>query len=137
MLLCNVFASRICCINDRANATIILSARFWISSSTRQQQDCNQVGAQSGLVPGPGWGPYGPIWALMNPYGPIWALMGPYGPLWALVGPYGPLWAHMGPYGPIWGPYGSSWRGPDMTKSGLLVKFGTFRVQKWYFDVMT
>ena len=23
------------------------------------------VGAQSGLGPGPGWGPYGPIWALM------------------------------------------------------------------------
>ena len=24
-----------------------------------------RVGAQSGLGPGPGWGPYGPIWALM------------------------------------------------------------------------
>ena len=36
-----------------------------------------RVGAQSGLGPGPGWGPYGPIWALMGPYGPIRALMGP------------------------------------------------------------
>ena len=24
-----------------------------------------RVGAQSGLGPGPGWGPYGPIWARM------------------------------------------------------------------------
>ena len=32
------------------------------------------------------------------------------------------------------GPYGSSWTGPDMTKSGLLVQFRTFRVQKLYFD---
>ena len=24
-----------------------------------------RVGARSGLGPGPGWGPYGPIWALM------------------------------------------------------------------------
>ena len=24
--------------------------------------------------------------------------------------------------------------GPDMTKSGLLVQFGTFQVQKLYFD---
>ena len=80
---------------------------------------CTKIldGAQSGLGPSPGWGPYGPIWALMGPYGPLWALMGPYGP--------------------IWGPYGSSWTGPDMTKSGLLVQFGTFRVQKWYFDEMT
>ena len=38
-----------------------------------------RVGAQSGLGPGPGWGPYGPIWALMGPYGPIWTLMGPPG----------------------------------------------------------
>ena len=38
-----------------------------------------RVGAQSGLGPGPGWGPYGPIWALMGPYGPIWAHMGPPG----------------------------------------------------------
>ena len=30
-----------------------------------------RVGAQSGLGPGPGWGPYGPIWALMGPYGPL------------------------------------------------------------------
>ena len=42
----------------------------------------------------------------------------------------GPIWALMGPYG-------SSWTGPDMTKSGLLVQFRTFRVQKWYFDEMT
>ena len=35
----------------------------------------------SGLAPGPGWGPYGPICALMGPY------MGPYGPIWALMGP--------------------------------------------------
>ena len=27
--------------------------------------------AQSGLGPGPGWGPYGPIWALMGPKGTI------------------------------------------------------------------
>ena len=39
-----------------------------------------------GLGPCPGWGPYGPIWALWALMGP----MGPYGPLWA-------LWAHMGP----------------------------------------
>ena len=49
-----------------------------------------RVGAQSGLGPGPGWGPYGPLWAH------IWAHMGPYGPI------YGPIWAHMGPYGPLW-----------------------------------
>ena len=42
-----------------------------------------RVGAQSGLGPGPGWGPYGPI-------GPLWA----HG---ALMGPYGPSWAHTGP----------------------------------------
>ena len=54
--------------------------------------------------------------------------------MWALMGPYGPLWARMGPYGPLWGPYGSSWTGPDMTKSGLLVEFDTFQVKKWYFD---
>ena len=61
-------------------------------------------GAPSGLGPCPGWGPYGPIWALMGPY------MGPYGPIWAHI------WAHMGPYapiyGPIWplmGPYGPLW----------------------------
>ena len=29
-----------------------------------------RVGAQSGLGPGPGWGPYGPI-------GPLWAHKGP------------------------------------------------------------
>ena len=38
-----------------------------------------RVGAQSGLGPGPGWGPYGPIWTLMGPY------MGPYGRLWVLL----------------------------------------------------
>ena len=70
----------------------------------------------------------------MGPYSPIWAHMAP---IWAHKGPYGPLWAYMGPYGPIWGPYGSSWTGPDMTKSGLLVEFVTFQVQKWYFDEMT
>ena len=32
-----------------------------------------RVGAQSGLGPGPGWGPYGPLWAL-------WSHVGPYGP---------------------------------------------------------
>ena len=34
----------------------------------------------------------------------------------------------------------SSWMakvGPDMTEVRVLVKFGTFRVQKWYFDEMT
>ena len=25
-----------------------------------------QVGAQSGLGPGPGWGPYGPLWVLLD-----------------------------------------------------------------------
>ena len=30
----------------------------------------DRVGAQSGLGPGPGWGPYGPI-------GPLWAHQGP------------------------------------------------------------
>ena len=68
--------------------------RVWTSSQ--------QIKLQSGLGPGPGWDPYGPI------YGPIWALMGPY------MGPCGPIWAHMGPCGPIWahvGPYGSSWTG--------------------------
>merc|ERR1712078_459466 len=39
-----------------------------------------RVGAQSGLGPGPGWGPYGPI-------GPLWAHKGPYGPIRALMGP--------------------------------------------------
>ena len=39
-----------------------------------------RVGAQSGLGPGPGWGPYGPI-------GPLWAHKGPYGPIKALMGP--------------------------------------------------
>ena len=48
---------------------------------------------------GPGWGPYGPIRALMGPYGPF--LMGPYGPLWALMGPCGPIWALMGPPGQV------------------------------------
>ena len=27
--------------------------------------------------------------------------------------------------------------GPDMTEVRVLVKFGTFRVPKWYFDEMT
>ena len=52
---------------------------------------------------------------------------------WSGLGPYGPLWAHMGPYGPLWGPYGSSWTGPDMTKSRLLVQFRTLRVQNVVF----
>ena len=39
-----------------------------------------RVGAQSGLGPGPGWGPYGPI-------GSLWAHKGPYGPIRALMGP--------------------------------------------------
>ena len=30
--------------------------------------------------------------------------------------------------------YLSSWTGPDMTKSRLLVNFRTFRVQNWAFD---
>ena len=30
-----------------------------------------RVGAQSGLGPGPDWGPYGPIWALMGPPGQV------------------------------------------------------------------
>ena len=30
-----------------------------------------RVGAQSGLGPGPGWGPYGPMWALMGPPGQV------------------------------------------------------------------
>ena len=45
--------------------------------------------AQAGLGPGPGWGPYGPLWAH------IWVHMGPYGPI------YGPMWAHMGPPGQV------------------------------------
>ena len=39
-----------------------------------------RFGAQSGLGPGPGWVPYGPL----------------YGPLWAHT------LAHMGPYGSSW-----------------------------------
>ena len=39
-----------------------------------------RVGAQSGLGPGPGWGPYGPI------YGPMWAHVGPYGSSWTGLG---------------------------------------------------
>ena len=38
-----------------------------------------RVGAQSGLGPGPGWRPSGPLWAH------IWAHMGPYGPIWVLL----------------------------------------------------
>ena len=83
----------------------------------------------------------------------VWAQYGPMeaGPIWARVfivgfslaraglGPspgWGPVrnGAHMGPYGPLWGPYGSSWTGPDMTKSGLLVQFRTFRVQNLFFN---
>ena len=30
--------------------------------------------------------------------------------------------------------YLSSWTGPDMTEVRVLVQFGTFRIQKWYFD---
>ena len=33
--------------------------------------------------------------------------------------------------------YLSSFTGPDMTEVRDLVQFGTFRVQKWYFDEMT
>ena len=33
--------------------------------------------------------------------------------------------------------YLSSWTGPDMTEVRVLVQFGTFRVQKWYFDEIT
>ena len=72
-----------------------------------------RVGAQSGLGPGPGWGPYGPLWAH------IWANMGPYGPI------YGPIWAHMGPYG-------TSWIGLGRLRKlsvKLLDQFRTFRVQ--------
>ena len=47
-------------------------------------------GALSGLGPCPGWGPYGPMWALMGPY------MGPYGSLWA---PYKPSWTGLGGLG--------------------------------------
>ena len=45
-----------------------------------------RVGAQSGLGPGPGWGPYVPLWAH------IWAHMGPHGSIWAHMGPYGSSW---------------------------------------------
>ena len=53
----------LCCLAIEAfpeNLASIVVARAW-------------VGAQSGLGPGPGWGPYGPI-------GPLWAHKGPYGP---------------------------------------------------------
>ena len=30
--------------------------------------------------------------------------------------------------------YLSSWTGPDMTEVRVLVQFGMFRVQKWYFE---
>ena len=37
--------------------------------------DCSlaraRVGAQSGLGPDPGWGPYGPLWAHMGPPGQV------------------------------------------------------------------
>ena len=46
------------------------------------------------------------------------------------MGPYGPIWALMGPPGQVLA-------GPDMTEVRVLVQFGTFRVQKWYFDEMT
>ena len=63
---------------------------------------------QIGLfIIGPGWGPYGSIWALMDLYGPIWALMGPPGQVLA---------------------------GPDMSDFRLLVEFYMFWVQNWVFD---
>ena len=34
-------------------------------------------------------------------------------------------------------PPGQVLAGPDMTEVRVLVQFGTFRVQKWYFDEMT
>ena len=43
-------------------------------------------GGQSGLGPGPGWGPYGSIWAIMGTYGPLWAHMGPYVSSWTDLG---------------------------------------------------
>ena len=42
-----------------------------------------RVGAQSGLGPGPGWGPNGPLWAHMRS---LWAHMGPYGSSWTGLG---------------------------------------------------
>ena len=63
--------------------------------------------AQAGLGPGPGWGPYGPLWAH------IWVLMGPYGPLWVLLG--------------------RSWKFRQISVR-LLDQFRTFRVQKLDFD---
>ena len=57
--------------------------------------------------PGPGWSPYGPMWALMVPYGSIWALMGPPGQVLA---------------------------GPDMSDFRLLVEFHMFWVQNLFSD---
>ena len=54
---------------------------FSLLSLLRQpQHGLGRVGAQSGLGPGPGWGPYGPIWALMGPY------VDPYGSSWTGLG---------------------------------------------------
>ena len=93
---------------------------------------------RAGLGPSPGWGPYGPIWALMGPY------IVPYGPLWALMGAYGPeksqkirlCWVRVGAQsglgpGPGWGPYGPIWA------LMFFVKNVTFRVQTAPFDKIT
>ena len=61
--------------------------------------------AQAGLGPGPGWGPYGPLWAH------IWAHM----------------WAHMGPYGSSWAGLGSSVRFP----SDFWTNFARFGSKNW------
>ena len=70
-----------------------------------------ECAARSGLGPGPGWSPYGHIWALMGPY------MGPYGPLWAFMGPPGQVLA-----------------GPDMSDFRLLVEFCIFWFQNLFVD---
>ena len=51
-----------------------LSIIYWGSHLAVPGWGPVRVGAQSGLGPGPGWGPYGPI-------GPLWAHKGPYGPI--------------------------------------------------------
>ena len=55
----------------------------------RKKQPEGGTRKTTGLGPGPGWGPYGPLWAH------IWAYMGPYGPI------YAPMWAHIGPPGQV------------------------------------
>ena len=65
-------------------------------------------GAQSGLGPGPGWGPYGSIY------------MGPYGPI------YGPMWAHMGPYGSSWTGLGKSVNFPSTFRKTIWINFARF-----------